>query len=85
MLAGGSLTRGDPSKRELRLFANALLTSLMVFAVGGTFLSSRYSEMFWHFVALSAALHIITVGELATARAAEPAPRFGAQPIPALR
>ena len=29
------LTRGDPAKRELRLYANALLTSLMVFAVGG--------------------------------------------------
>ena len=80
------LTRDDPEKRELGLYANALLTSLIVFSVGGTFLSNQYNEMFWHFVGLSAALHAITVRELATAKAVVPATRMGVrQPLPALR
>ena len=80
------MTRGDPEKKELGLYANALLTSLIVFSVGGTFLSSHYNEMFWHLIGLSAALHTITVQELATANAVVPTTRVGAQqPLPALR
>jgi probable O-glycosylation ligase (exosortase A-associated) len=81
------LTRDDPEKRELGIYANALLTSLIVFSVGGTFLSNQYNEMFWHFVGLSAALHASTVRELAAARAVVPATRMGVQqqPVPALR
>jgi putative inorganic carbon (hco3(-)) transporter len=79
-------TRDDPEKRELGLYANALLTSLIVFSVGGTFLSNQYNEMFWHFVGLSAALHAITARELATANAVVPATRMDVrQPLPALR
>jgi len=79
------MTRGDPTKRELRLYANALLTSLVVFAVAGSFLSSQYNEMLWHFVGLSTALYMITVREPATAKATAPVGRVAAQPIPALR
>jgi hypothetical protein len=79
------MTRGDPTKRELRLYANALLTSLVVFAVAGSFLSSQYNEMLWHFVGLSTALYLITVREPATAKATAPVGRVAAQPIPALR
>jgi probable O-glycosylation ligase (exosortase A-associated) len=80
-----SLTRGDPTRRELRLYANALLTSLVVFAVAGSFLSSQYNEMLWHFVGLSTALYLITVREPATAKATAPVGRVAAQPVPALR
>ena len=56
-------TRGDPTKRELRIYANALITSLVVFAAGGTFLSSQYNEMLWHFVGLSTALAVVAASE----------------------
>jgi probable O-glycosylation ligase (exosortase A-associated) len=53
----------DPSKRDLRLYANGLLTSLIAFAVGGSFLAAQYSEMLWHFFGLSSALHLLAVSE----------------------
>jgi probable O-glycosylation ligase (exosortase A-associated) len=46
----------DPDHRDLRLYANALMTSIITFAVGGTFLSFQYNEMIWHFIGLSIAL-----------------------------
>ncbi len=80
------MTKRDPDRRELAAYANALIASFCVFAVAGTFLSSQYNEMFWHFIGLSAALHAITVRELATAKAVVPTPRLGVQqPLPALR
>jgi hypothetical protein len=32
--------------------------------VGGSFLSSQYSEMFWHFIGLSTALSLIAAKEV---------------------
>jgi probable O-glycosylation ligase (exosortase A-associated) len=49
----------DPERRDLRLYANALMTSLVTFAVGGTFLSSQYNEMAWHFIGLGTALSFL--------------------------
>lgn len=48
--------RKDPEHRDLRIYANALITSILAFAVGGTFLSYQYNEMIWHFIGLSIAL-----------------------------
>jgi O-antigen ligase len=41
---------------DLGIYASALESSLVVFCVGGTFLSAQYVEMAWHFVGLSAAV-----------------------------
>jgi len=35
--------------------------SLVAYAIGITFLSGQYSEMFWHFIALGAALEQIFI------------------------
>jgi hypothetical protein len=43
----------------VRLYADALMTSLVTFAVGGTFLSSQYNEMVWHFFGLTTALSFL--------------------------
>ena len=64
---------GDPAKRDARIYANALITSLVVFAIAGTFLSSQYSEMLWHFVGLSTALSFVAFSETAESYAVEPA------------
>jgi len=42
-------------KATLRL----VLSSLLAFAVGGTFLSVQYGEMIWHFMSLSTALALL--------------------------
>jgi putative inorganic carbon (hco3(-)) transporter len=71
------LARLDQTKRDLYIYANALITSLVVFIVGSTFLSNQYSEMIWHFVALSATLSVIAFSEAeAKATAAVPAQRI---------
>jgi probable O-glycosylation ligase (exosortase A-associated) len=71
------LGRLDPTKRDLRIYANALMTSLVVFAVGGTFLSCQYNEMIWHFFGLSTALTVVAFSEAeAKVPAAAPAPRI---------
>jgi probable O-glycosylation ligase (exosortase A-associated) len=51
--------KGDPQRRDLRVYADALLTSLVAFAVGGTFLSSQYNEMVWHFIGLATTLSFL--------------------------
>ena len=74
-------SRGDPALRDLRIYANALITSMAVFAVAGTFLSSQYNEMLWHFVGLSAALHGIALRERAAATVPARVPQIGFQPV----
>jgi hypothetical protein len=39
------------------------MTSLLVFSVVGSFLSSQYNEMLWHMIALSTALYLVAVKE----------------------
>jgi len=53
------LVKRDPKRQDLRIYANALLTSLVTFAVGGTFLPLQYNEMFWHFMALGITLKFL--------------------------
>jgi len=62
--------RGDPEKRDFGIYANALIISLVVFATGGSFLSSQYNEMLWHLIGLSTALSVVAFSEV---RATEPA------------
>ena len=66
--------RKDPERRDLAIYADALLTSLLVFAASGSFLSVQYGEMFWHFAGLSTALSLIARQSAAVAApAAAPA------------
>jgi probable O-glycosylation ligase (exosortase A-associated) len=60
------LTRAKPEYRDVRIFGNALLSSLVVYVVAGTFLSHHYNEMAWHLIGLSTALYLITRRELAS-------------------
>jgi putative inorganic carbon (HCO3(-)) transporter len=66
-------TKGRPQYAELRAYGNALETSLIVYCVGGTFLNAEYSEMVWHFIGLSIALHGILVKATADEQLTEPA------------
>lgn len=61
------VTRKRPEFRELRIYANALISALVVYAVTGTFLSQQYNEMAWHMIGLSTALHMIAMSEVAAA------------------
>ena len=49
-------------------YAVALESSLAAFVVGGSFVSFQYSEMLWHFFALTIALERVAVYETAAAR-----------------
>lgn len=68
--------RGEVSA-SLGAYAVALESSLLAFMVGGSFVSFQYSEMLWHYFALTIALERVAVAEMATERAkknAEAAP-----------
>jgi putative inorganic carbon (hco3(-)) transporter len=58
-------------------YAIAIETSLVAFAVGGSFVSFQYNEMLWHFFALTIALERVAVRDMAAqlelAKTAEPA------------
>jgi probable O-glycosylation ligase (exosortase A-associated) len=71
------MTRRLPEFREMRVYANALISTLIVYAVTGTFLSHQYNEMAWHMFGLSTALYLVTVNEM-NARRAEPTRRLAA-------
>jgi O-antigen ligase len=64
------MAKGDPSKSDLGFYGQALSTSLIVFAAGGSFLPSQYSEMLWHFIGMTTALHAIATEERASASVA---------------
>ena len=63
-LTGARRVRRAAARRdvspELGVYATALESSLLVFCVGGTFLSAQYTEMLWHFFGLSLALTGLT-------------------------
>ena len=73
--------KGDPQRRDLWLYANALMTSLVTFAVGGTFLSSQYNEMVWHFIGLSTTLSFLAAEQPSVAPAAERVSALTPQPV----
>ena len=55
--------------KELVPYATAVQTSLIAFAIGGSFVIFQYTEMLWHFIGLTMLLHT-----LALAHAAGPVP-----------
>jgi probable O-glycosylation ligase (exosortase A-associated) len=59
-----------PTVASLGGYAIALETSLIAYAVAGTFLNSQYSELYWHLIGLTTALHAIARPRIAAARAA---------------
>jgi probable O-glycosylation ligase (exosortase A-associated) len=61
--------RGEVSK-DVGEFAVALETALIVFGVGGTFVSFQYTEMLWHLIGLSIAVNFLTAGQLAQRKTA---------------
>ena len=62
-----AIAKRDPSRSDLGYYAQALSTSFVVYAAGGTFLPAQYNEMFWHFVGMTIALRAIATGEEASA------------------
>jgi len=66
--------RHDREKQDIRIYANALLTSLVTFAVGGTFLPLQYNEMFWHFMALGMTLRFLAQEQVSEVTAPVRAP-----------
>lgn len=48
-----------PELADLAKYAVALETAFIVFAIGGSFIASQYSEMLWHFLGLTMALRFM--------------------------
>lgn len=63
----------NPALAELTCCANGIGASLIAFIVGGTFLASQYSEMYWHLIGLSTAVYLIVQKEAA------PVPAYAAR------
>ena len=67
-------------------YASGLEASLVAFVIGGSFVSFHYSEMLWHFFALTIALESVAVAEAAANRvgvkAAQPPAVVATKPIP---
>jgi hypothetical protein len=55
------LARQHPPLLHLAIYANALIASLVVYCVSGSFVSFHYNEMIWHLFGLvdSVALHCV--------------------------
>jgi O-antigen ligase len=65
------MSRRYKELRDLRIYANAIISGLVVFCVSGTFLASQTSELAWHLIALSTALLFIAKSEARAADAAQ--------------
>jgi probable O-glycosylation ligase (exosortase A-associated) len=61
------MARDDPSRADLGRYATAIETSLIVHAVGGTFLPGQYSEMAWHFIGIATAIYLVALQEAPSA------------------
>jgi len=59
--------RGDVSA-ALGRYANGMQSALVAFMVGGSFVSFHYSEMLWHFFALTMALERVAATQTAAMR-----------------
>ncbi len=75
-------TRGRDEYQVLYHAALAVETGMVVFCVGGTFVTMQYNEMLWHFVGLGLVLRSLYDRELAAAKAgAVAAPLAQAVPV----
>jgi probable O-glycosylation ligase (exosortase A-associated) len=63
------VARRYPQFKSLGLYGSAIEGALVVFAVGGTFITFQYNEFIWHFFALSIALQALLNEEQARAEA----------------
>jgi probable O-glycosylation ligase (exosortase A-associated) len=63
------MARRGEIPESLGRYGTALESSLLAFTVGGSFVSFQYSEMLWHFFALTIALERVAVTEAAVMRA----------------
>jgi O-antigen ligase len=72
------LARDYPQYADLRHWAVAIESCLVVFVVAGTFVTVQYTEIVWHMMGLSAALHAM----VRQARAAVPVAIPGMTPRP---
>ncbi|HXT70273.1 MAG TPA: putative O-glycosylation ligase, exosortase A system-associated [Vicinamibacterales bacterium] len=59
------MSRGRPELREVRIYGNAMIGALAVYAVCAIFLSAQYLEMTWHLFGMANALSIIAKKEVA--------------------
>jgi probable O-glycosylation ligase (exosortase A-associated) len=65
--------RAQPEYAQLSLFAFGIESGLVAFAIGGTFLPFQYTEILWHFIALSIALDYIARSASTAVNAEQPA------------
>ncbi len=63
------MSRRRPELRDVRIFGNAMIGALSVYAVCAIFLSAQYSEMTWHLFGLANALSLIAQKEVAALEA----------------
>jgi O-antigen ligase len=57
-----------PELREIKIYANALISALVVYTVSGSFLSLQYNEFAWHLFGLSTALTYVAAHEVSKLR-----------------
>jgi probable O-glycosylation ligase (exosortase A-associated) len=79
------LSRSKPEAAALGVYATALETAMVAFAVGGSFVSFQYNEMLWHTVGLSAALNAIAIRMTSIAVIANPKAAAIATPVEHVR
>ncbi len=78
------LAKKTPAISELSYYASALEASLIVCIVGGTFVIFQYTEITWHVMALTIALHAIAVNATEAATVKTPAADTP-KPVPAFK
>jgi len=66
------ITRSRKELRDLRIYANAMISALVVYVVCGSFLSAQFFEMPWHIIGLCTALRLIARNEAAALDAPAP-------------
>ncbi len=78
------LAAKTPAINELGFYASALEASLVIFMVGGSFVIFQYTEIVWHVIALTMALHSIAVTTMERATVSTPAAETP-KPVPAFK
>lgn len=73
------LSKGRPDMENLAIYGTIMEAQVLVFAIGGTFITLQYKEFIWHVMALSMALDLIVRERLRL-----PVPEAGGAPaVPA--
>src|SRR5262249_30655707 len=72
---------GRPQLTHLGLYATAIESALISFAVGSTFVNLQYCEMLWHFVALSLVLDRLARAPRPSTEPSRPSHAVAAAPL----